>query len=62
MNYTVEMYIWNQTETITVYHPTLGVALAGCGIWRAVYNMGNAKWEIEWNRIFQGKYLTDCIK
>ena len=28
----------------------------------APFNMGSAKGEIEWNGIFQGKYLTDYIK
>ena len=28
----------------------------------APFNMGSAKGEIEWNSIFQGKYLTDNIK
>ena len=28
----------------------------------APFNMGSAKGEIEWNSIFQGKYLTDYIK
>ena len=27
----------------------------------APFNMGSAKGEIEWNSIFQGKYLTDYI-
>ena len=28
----------------------------------APFNMGSAKGEIEWNSVFQGKYLTDYIK
>ena len=28
----------------------------------APFNMGSTKCEIEWNSIFQGKYLMDYIK
>ena len=28
----------------------------------APFNIGSAKCKIEWNSIFQGKYLTDYIK
>ena len=44
-------------QTVTL---TRGRARGPAGF-DAPFNMGSAKGEIEWNSIFQGKYLTDYI-
>ena len=42
--------------------PVIGGRARGPAGFDAPFNMGSTKCEIEWNSIFQGKYLTDYIK